>query len=99
MTEQWHVKEAMEAWSWVFDDNGKLVATAYLGYENLIAEAPNLLAACEAVDRASSEFATRFRGFPLDDDDLTGGVSGSVNIDVEVWKVVRRAIAAVRGGK
>ena len=48
MTEQWHVKEAMEAWSWVFDDNGKLVATAYQGYESLIAAAPYLLAACEA---------------------------------------------------
>ena len=48
MTEQWHVKEATAGWSWVFDDNGKLVATAYLGYENLIAVAPRLLAACKA---------------------------------------------------
>jgi len=94
----------------ILDSNGRMIGEAYrvIGIREvadaranatLWSASPVLLAACEAVDRAASEFAIRFRGFPLDDDDLTGGVSGSVNIDVEVWKVVRRAIAAARGGE
>ena len=67
MTEQWHVKEATKGWSFVFDDDGRLVATAYWGFENLIAAAPEMEEALDWILHVASGIG-KSGGPPSDDE-------------------------------